>query len=392
MSLISSANILPILLIDLYRENLFNGTKIVPTPGVVGALLSPENRGIGEALAGVERDGQITSIRYSYKQPFEASDFEEEPTCGETGAYNPWLEEQFGVDSYIEHTFSISEYRLRTYPRFWSEIRPLLDGTGTQGPEAVQFTRAFGNAIQRGTITRQLEGLGEISLDLMNEVRAFVDKLNSMLVPMLAAGAGAWKGGSIAAENTYNVQYPGSFASGGGSINAGEVWKFDQDVREQQIPGGKWSVIHGFGAYDRIASRNPNQFGDSQQGVNFSNIELLGDKYRGYIDANIAANLGDVNDAIVMAPGSALLAQSPQYMMFGNIGIVERLTIPIPGFPGLTADLTITPVACGYNGQGEYQVKISKRFGMWTAPLDLFRDDSPFVGVNGIFLANFAQA
>jgi hypothetical protein len=257
----------------------------------------------------------------------------------------------------------------------------------TQGPDAVNFFNALGENIKTGKIT----GLREMNLDLMNSMRAFVDKLNAILVPMLAAGAGAWKGGSIGAANTYNIQYPGAFASGGGSINAGEAWKFEQDVAEQQI-AGPWMVIHGFGAYDRVATKAPNNFGDSQQGINFSNIALLGDMFRGYRDANIASNLGDVNDAIVMAPGSALLAQSPQYLKFGRIGVVERLTIPIPGFPGLTADLTITPVACGTNGQGEYIVKLSKYFGMWTAPLDLFQTGSPFEGVNGILNAVFAQA
>lgn len=389
MSVIASANVMPVLLTTLYQQNLESGASIDPLPGTVGALLSPENKQYGEAIQNVNAMGQVTSLRVSYKQPFEADDFSEDFTCGEDSTVNPWLEETFQPDSYIEHLFKIEESRLRTYMAYWSEIVKLIPGFAQMGPMGVQV--AMNGLIQRGVATAAFEGLRELGLDLKNEFRAFVDKYNQVLLPMLEAGAGAWKGGAAGASVAYTIQNAASYATGGGSAAADGIFALQENIQKLRRRGNP-HIVHDYGAYNRIASRNPNNFSGSQQGINFSTVALLGDFFRGYLDEFAADTLG-ANKAVIISPGAALLAQAPQYKMFGKIGIVERLTIDIPSVPGLTADVTVTPVACdAETNQGAYVIKLSANFGLWTAPLDMFKASSPFYQTNGIVIAELLQA
>ena len=96
--------------------------------------------------------------------------------------------------------------------------------------------------------------------------------------------------------------------------------------------------------------------------------------------------MSDENSAVVFAPGSLVYTPFLQYVgSFGQIGVMNRFTMPIPGLPQVKCDVRILPDECNET----YAVWMECYFDVFTAPTTLFPAGDANEGVNGIFTAQF---
>jgi len=73
---------------------------------------------------------------------------------------------------------------------------------------------------------------------------------------------------------------------------------------------------------------------------------------------------------------------------FGDIGIMKRFTMPIPGLPQVRCDVRILPDECNEL----YKVVMECYFDVFAAPTNMFKSDDDNYNINGVFEAEFTSA
>lgn len=350
--------------------------------GMIGALLTPENRqhATQTRLANDNGTGHIREVRVAAKQRLTLADNEDLEMDGcEWGSEMPYIEETVTINNQVAQSFTISEAQIRLYPDLVTRLQTI---TGSNIPAQMV---TIGRGMPEG---RQIiSAIREITLNLQLSMDSVVQKLNVALVNDFVTKVGKWRGGDT--SKTYAVQYPGAYASGGGSINAGELFKFKQDLRSQKLLGNA-HTISGFGALDRVVAQNQQYFGQGANGVDYGSLVTNANMVsRYFVDQNIADILGSEDDALIFLPGSANFLPWLKYVgSFGQIGTMMRFTMPCPLVPGLELDVKILPSEC----DEIYQVKFGTHFELYIPEMELFKDTDYLTGVNGTFQAAFTQA
>lgn len=350
--------------------------------GMIGALLTPENLQHAQQtrLANDNGTGHIREVRVAAKQRLTLADNVDLEMDGcEFGSEMPYIEETVTINNQVAQSFTISEAQLRLYPDLVTRLQTITGANVPRRMVEIGRTSAEGRQI--------ISTIREITLNLSLSMDSLVQKLNVKLVDDFNTKVGKWRGG--AASKTYAVQYPGAYASGGGSVNAGELFRFKQDMRSQMLMGNAHTVS-GFGALDRVVAQNAEYFGQGANGVDYgslvTNANLVS---RYFVDQNIVDILGEEDDALIFMPGSANFLPWLQYVgSFGPIGVMDRFTMPCPLVPGLELDVKILPSEC----DEIYQVKFGTHFELYIPEMELFKDSDYLTGVNGTFKAAFTQA
>jgi hypothetical protein len=97
----------------------------------------------------------------------------------------------------------------------------------------------------------------------------------------------------------------------------------------------------------------------------------------------------NADSAIVFAPGSLLYLPYLNYVgNYGQIGVMNRFTMPIPGLPSVRQDVRILPDECSES----YQIFCEAAFDLFAAPTAMFPAGDANQGVNGVFKAQFVAA
>jgi hypothetical protein len=111
-----------------------------------------------------------------------------------------------------------------------------------------------------------------------------------------------------------------------------------------------------------------------------------------FTDSYVSSDFDDnVNDALVFYPG---MANFIQYLEYGNgnlggkIDNIWRMSIPMPGIPGMNVDLRIVENGC----DEDYDFIMGTYFDLLTAPDTMYKTGDRLEGVNGILKATFTQA
>lgn len=372
---VSTANVCPAILTSLIAEGVQDESKINAQVGTLGALLSAENRAYAPSIKAAFNDGgHKRTVRIAHKQRTTFADAETEKTCG-GGPENPYLEEDFDVTSYAQMSWKVSESLVRSFCREYSTIQPLVGAGISQA--AVQ------NAQNR--VGGSFGAIREIAQEFMYQAPGLVSKINKMLLSQFAIAKGKWAGG--ATSKSYAVQ--NSDANGGGPLFAG-LSKFYQDLNQIGFTGTP-HVVSGFGALDRVVSINGANYCCSQIGVNFN--ELMSNvQFRLFVDRYVATDFDNSqDDAVIFYPGMANLIQYLEYdngNLGGKIDNIWRMSIPMPGVPGMMADLRIIENGC----DEDYDFVMGTYFDLYAAPLDMYKSGDPLYEVNGILQGTFTQA
>ena len=372
---VNTANICPAVLTTLVAEGVQDESKINTRAGATGALLSAENISRGPAIKGAYSDGHTRNVRLAFKQRTTAADTDDVKDCG-PGAENPYLEQDFAIDLYRQIKWKVDISTVRQLCKEYSDLQTIA-ATRSNAPVGASALQA---AYQSGSFTV----IREMAQEFMYQAPGLIDAINKDLLAQFALALGDYQGG--ASSNTYQVQ--ASVANGGGPLFNG-ITQFKQDL--QKIGwDGSWHIVGGYGALQRIVEINGLNFCCSALGVNFAEVYNPA-QYRWFVDNFIASDFGDSeNDAVVFSPGSAMLIPYNEYVgnLGGKIDNVNRMTIPMPGIPGLNADLRIIENGCNE----DYDFIMGLHFGLYTAPLDMYKAGDRLAGVNGILKATFTQA
>ena len=373
---VNTANICPAVLTTLVAEGVQDESKINTRAGVTGALLSAENRTRGPQIKDAYSDGHSRSVRLAFKQRTTAADTTDMKDCG-PGAENPYLEQEFAIDLYRQISWKVKESTVRTLCKEYSDLQAIAGVTRSNSPLGASALQA---AYQSGNFV----AIREMAQEFMYQAPGLIDSINKDLLAQFALSTGDYQGG--ATTNSYQVQ--ASAANGGGPLFSG-ITNFKQDL--QKIGwDGSWHIVGGYGAFQRIVEINGLNFCCSALGVNFSEVYNPA-QFRWFVDNFIATDFGDSeNDAVIFSPGSAMLIPYNEYVgnMGGKIDNINRMTIPMPGIPGLNADLRIVENGC----DEDYDFIMGLHFGLYTAPLDMYKAGDRLAGVNGILSASFTQA
>ena len=370
------------LLILASDDGITNALSARTNTGILGALLTPENRSYAQQLrlANDNGTGHIREVRVATKQRLTLADNPDLEMDGcEFGDEMPYLEETVTITQQAAAGFTISEAQIRLYPDLVTRLQTI---TGSNIPAQMVM---IGRNLPEG---RQIiQAIREITLNFSLSYDSLIQKMNVILLNDFVSKVGDWKGGS--ASKTYTVQTAAAFASGNGTVDAGELFRWKQDLRQQMLMGTP-HTISGFGALDRIVAQNAEYFGQGANGVDYGSLVANANQIsRYFVDQNIADVLGSENDALIFMPGSANFLPYLQYVgSFGKIGVMDRFTMPIPTAPGLEVDVKILPVEC----DEIYQVKFGLHFELYIPEMELFKSSDYLSGVNGTFQAVFNQA
>ena len=137
------------LLILAADDLITNAASVRTNPGIIGALLTPENLQAAQQtrLANDNGTGHTREVRIATKQRLTADDNEDLEMEGcEFGAEMPYLEETVTITQQAAQSFQISEAQLRLYPDIVTRLQTI---TGTNIPrqmvEIGRQTKCLGN-------------------------------------------------------------------------------------------------------------------------------------------------------------------------------------------------------------------------------------------------------
>jgi len=370
---LSTANVCPAILTSLADNLINNPANVGIMGGTLAALNDPSNLRTGQIIkqANDNGTGHSKEVRVVFKQRQLASDATDTKSC-EPGAQMNYIEETFQVNNYRGVSFTLSEAQLRTFCEAFSELTSL---TGSTDPNQIVM-RA--NAI--GAAGGALSVVREMFVDFQLSANALVQAMNQDLLASISGAAGNWYGG--ATNPTYYVENPD------GSVYAGGLFQMKQNYMNTGFNGSP-IIIGGAGALQRVWMNDSRYFGQGANGINFATVRDNTGLAEFYFDSNAASALTDENSAVVFAPGSLVYTPYLQYVgSFGQIGVMNRFTMPIPGLPQVKCDVRILPDECNET----YAVWMECYFDVFTAPTTLFPTGDANEGVNGIFTAQFETA
>jgi hypothetical protein len=369
------------LLILASDDGITNSLSAQTNSGLLGALLTPENLSYASQtrLANDNGTGHTREVRIATKQRLTADDNPDLEMDGcEFGDEMPYLEETVTITQQSAAGFTISEAQIRLYPDLVSRLQAI---TGTNIPAQMVM---IGRMMAEG---RQIiQAIREVTFNFALSYNSLVQKMNKILLNDFVSKVGNWRGG--ASTKSYEVQTANAYASGGGSINPGALFRFKQDLRSQMLQGNA-HTISGWGALDRVVAQNSEYFGQGANGVEYgslvANANLIS---RYFVDENIASVLGSEDNALIFMPGSANFLPYLKYVgTFGRIGTMDRFTMPVPIVPGLEVDVKILPNEC----DEIYEIKFGLHYELYIPEMDLFKSTDLLAGVNGTLQATFTQ-
>lgn len=370
------------LLILASDDGITNSLSARTNSGLLGAVLTPENLSYATQtrLANDNGTGHTREVRVATKQRLTADDNPDLEMDGcEFGDEMPYLEETVTITQQSAAGFTISEAQIRLFPDLVSRLQAI---TGTNIPAQMVM---IGRNLPEG---RQIiQAIREVTFNFSLSYNSLVQKINKVLLNDFVSKVGLWRGG--ASTKSYEVQTANAYASGGGSINPGALFRFKQDLRSQMLQGNA-HTISGWGALDRVVAQNSEYFGQGANGVDYgslvTNTNLIS---RYFVDENIADVLGSEDNALIFMPGSANFLPYLKYVgTFGKIGTMDRFTMPVPIVPGLEVDVKILPNEC----DEIYEIKFGLHYELYIPEMDLFKSTDLLAGVNGTFQATFSQA
>jgi hypothetical protein len=371
---VSTANICEAVLTTLMAEDVQSPDKILPTTGVLGALLSAENRNAAPTVKEAYSDGHRRGVRLAYKQRAILSEVDDAKDCG-PGEENPYLEIDFDITTYRQKKWKVKESTVRLLCKAYSEIG-LQPASLSQSAVQANINRLSGSSI--GLIR-------EMGNEFMYQANALAESIKLELLTQMSLAVGGYPN-LVASPQTYQVQ--NSAANGGGPWFEG-ISAFTQQMRQFGWMGSP-HVVHDFGALDRMIGINATQFCCSEIGVNFQEVynQFPFRAFSDYLVNDVAG--GNVNDAYVFYPGAANFIQYLEYKgnLGGKIDNIWRMTIPMPGIPGMNVDLRIIENGC----DEDYDFIMGTYFDLFTAPDDMYKTGDRLDGVNGIVKAVFSQA
>jgi len=368
---IVETNICPAILTSLSDNLINNALNVNIHGGALAALTDPSNMIPGQVirLANDNGTGQSRQVIVAYKQRMLASEAQETKECAVGGDELTYLEDTFEVNEYRGMNFSMTEAQIRVYCDSYLELVRL---TGSSEPGTI-VQRANG----LGAAQTELSVIREMFTDFQAASNALVQAINIKLVELLDAGKGNWVGGS--ASKTFDVE------GTNGEINAIGLFQMKQEYMKTGFKGAP-IIVGGAGALQRIWMNDSRYFGQGANGINFAAVRDNTGIAQYYYDENIGTALESENGALIFAPGSAIYTPYLQYVgQYGQIGTMNRFTMPLPGMPSVKADCRILEDACSES----YTIYLEQFFDLYTPPTDLFADGDKNEGVNGVFEALF---
>jgi hypothetical protein len=375
---VASQNICPAILTSLSDNLINNSANVNIHGGTLAALNDPSNLSTGTIIRQANNDGTGHSkdVRIVYKQRLTAEDTVTSKSCDFDGPL-PYLEIPFNVSQYRGVSFSMTEEQLRVYCAAYSELVQL---TGSTDPnQIVQRANGIGRAGGALSVVREMFN------DFQLAANALIQSMNQDLITSIAGTFGAWygAGGTIASE-TYEVE-----DSTNGSLIPKGLFTMKQAYMNSGFNGAP-IVVGGGGALQRVWMNDSRYFGQAANGLDYSTVRSNTGIAQFYFDPNITGlPLTSVDSAIVFAPGSLVYTPFLQYVgSFGDIGIMKRFTMPIPGLPQVRCDVRILPDEC----EELYKVWMECYFDVFAAPTNMFKADDDNYRINGIFEAEFVSA
>jgi hypothetical protein len=375
---VASQNICPAILTSLSDNLINNSANVNIHGGTLAALNDPSNLSTGTIIRQANNDGTGHSkdVRIVYKQRLTAEDTVTTKTCDFDGPL-PYLEIPFSVTQYRGVSFSMTEEQLRVYCAAYSELVTL---TGSTDPnQIVQRANGIGRAGGALAVVREMFN------DFQLAANALIQSMNQDLVTSIAGTFGAWYGNAgVIGTETYAVE-----DSANGSLIPKGLFTMKQAYMNSGFNGAP-IVIGGGGALQRVWMNDSRYFGQAANGLDYSTVRNNTGIAQFYFDPNITgAPLTSVNSAIVFAPGSLVYTPFLQYVgSFGDIGIMKRFTMPIPGLPQVRCDVRILPDECNEL----YKVVMECYFDVFAAPTNMFKSDDDNYNINGVFEAEFTSA
>ena len=375
---VASQNICPAILTSLSDNLINNSANVNIHGGTLAALNDPSNLSTGTIIRQANNDGTGHSkdVRIVYKQRLTADDTVTTKSCDFDGPL-PYLEIPFQVTQYRGVSFSMTEEQLRVYCAAYSDLVQL---TGSTDPnQIVQRANGIGRAGGALSVVREMYN------DFQLAANALIQSMNQDLVTSIAGSFGAWYGqsGAIASE-TYAVE-----DSANGSLIPKGLFTMKQAYMNSGFNGAP-IVVGGAGALQRVWMNDSRYFGQAANGLDYSTVRNNTGIAQFYFDPNITgAPLTSVDSAIVFAPGSLVYTPFLQYVgNFGQIGIMNRFTMPIPGLPQVKCDVRILPDECNET----YAVWMECYFDVFASPTTLFKSTDDNYNINGIFEAEFTSS
>lgn len=365
-----NANFCPAALFSLTMAGINNPNNLVPRGGSLLALNTPESRRAGEMIRLVNDNGtgHVRDVRTVYKPRRTKNAVTNTKDC-EVGPYLGYVEDTFEPNNFSQISFSVPEDSVRLYCESYSRLVKI------SGAEVPNPAVLIGNP----NAEKDLWIMQELANELMSQMNAMVQSINSDILDIAQGYAGTYQGG--AATTAFPIQ------NADGSVNAVGLQNFRQQLKKTGFEGVP-HIITGYGAADRIWDNDTRYFCCAENGINYD-VAVSQDKFRLFIDENVSEILGSDANAIIFYPGSLILTPVPQYVgNFGRIGVEERVRVPFYGIPNLKLDLRIQGIPC----DNVYAMWLEFKWDLWGAPTSMFESPDFQAGINGIFQATFTQA
>jgi hypothetical protein len=375
---VASQNICPAILTSLSDNLINNSANVNIHGGTLAALNDPSNLSTGTIIRQANNDGTGHSkdVRIVYKQRLTADDTETVKSC-DFGAPLPYLEIPFQVTQFRSVSFSMTEEQLRVYCAAYSDLVAL---TGSTDPnQIVQRANGIGRAGGALSVVREMFN------DFQLASNALIQAMNQDLINSISGSFGAWygQGGAIGSE-TYAVE-----DSATGSLVPKGLFTMKQAYMNSGFNGAP-IIVGGAGALQRVWMNDSRYFGQAANGLDYSTVRNNTGIAEFYFDPNITATgpLTSEDSAIVFAPGSLVYTPFLQYVgSFGDIGVMKRFTMPIPGLPNVRCDVRIAPDEC----DELWKVWMECYFDVFASPTTLFKTGDDNENINGIFEAEFTS-
>lgn len=373
---IASENICPAILTSLSDNLINNAANVNIHGGMLAALHDPSNLATGTTIRQANNDGtgQSREVRIVYKQRLTAADTTNTKSC-DFGDPLPYLEMPFPVMQYRGVSFSMTEEQLRVYCAAYTDLVTL---TGSTDPnQIVQRANGIGRAGGSLSVVREMFN------DFQLAANALIQAMNDDLLTAAAGSFGAWYGqGGVVNSQTYVVEETGT-----GSLKPLGLFTMKQRYMNSGFNGAP-IIVAGAGALQRVWMNDSRYFGQAANGLDYSTVRNNTGIAEFYFDPNIVTGgpLANANRAVVFAPGSLLYAPYLQYVgSYGDIGIMKRFTMPIPGLPQVKCDVRIMPDEC----EEVWKVWIECYFDLFASPTTLFKSGDDNYNINGVFQAEF---